>query len=74
MRQRFSAQFSECNSNGVCQHMSKENHDSMPKSQKKHYLKDKQSMNLAKDYYGPRGPMFCGISPGICSSDHCPIL
>lgn len=74
MRRRFSEQFAECNALKVCEHMSRENHDSMPKSQKKHYLKDKRVMKLPRDYYGPRGPLFCGLSPGICSSDHCPIL
>ena len=31
-----------------------------------------QHMSKATDCFGPRGPLFCGASPGVCSSVHCP--
>ena len=53
--------------------MSRANYDSMSNSQGQEYAKNKTSMNLAQDYFGPRGPLFCGVTPGVCSSSHCPL-
>jgi hypothetical protein len=66
----FSEQFRVCNSDGTCQHMSRENYDLMPKKERKSY----DDYGMPKGYYGPRGPLFCGASPGVCSSSHCPKL
>lgn len=68
----FSEQFQICNSDGTCQHMNKSNHDSMPKAEQELYAEHKRTMSMADDYFGPRGPLFCGVSPGTCSSKHCP--
>lgn len=71
-RQSFSHQFRICNSDGTCQHMSRASHDSMPPAEQARYAEDKRYMKMDADYFGPRGPLFCGASPGICSSKHCP--
>ena len=71
-RQSFSKQFRICNADGTCLHMSKASHDSMPKDERERYAEDKRTMKMAADYFGPRGPLFCGASPGVCSSKHCP--
>jgi hypothetical protein len=71
-RQTFYKQFLTCNSDGTCQHMSKSKHDAMPKDEQDRYAEDKRTMKMAGDYFGPRGPLFCGAAPGLCSSHHCP--
>ena len=71
-RESFSSQFRLCNTDGTCQHMSRERHDSMPKIEQRRYARDKIAMNIMPDYYGPRGPLFCAALPGTCSSKHCP--
>lgn len=73
-RRSFSKQFRFCNSDGTCLHMSKANHDAMPKLEQERYAENKLTMSMATDYFGPRGPLFCGASPGVCSSHHCPKL
>lgn len=70
----YSAQFRECNSNGTCRHMSREHHDTMPAQQKRAYRSHAKFMGLAKDYFGPRGPLYCGHTPGVCSSKHCQLI
>lgn len=69
----FSAQFRDCNATGICEHMSKANHDAMPKAQQRAYAKHRKFMGYPDSYFGPRGPLFCGITPGVCSSKHCPL-
>lgn len=71
-KQSFCRQFKICNQDGTCQHMSKALHDSMPIIERERYAEDQRTMSMAKDYFGPRGPLFCGAAPGVCSSTHCP--
>lgn len=67
-RRSFSTQFRICNGDGTCQHMSRANYFSMSDDQQKNY----DGMGMPPNYFGPRGPLFCGAKPGICSSKHCP--
>lgn len=72
MKRPFSEQFRICNRDGTCQHMTKARHDSMPEIEQQGYADDKRIMSMPADYFGPRGPLFCGASPVVCSSKHCP--
>lgn len=64
----FHHQFVLCNEDGTCQHMSRAKYDSMPKDEQEAY----DGHGMPTGYYGPRGPLFCGASPGTCSAKHCP--
>lgn len=70
----FHRQFRICDSDGTTRHMSRAAHDSMPEDQRKEYADYKYEHRMPADYYGPRGPLFCGIAPGLCSLAHCPKL
>lgn len=73
-RESFSQQFRKCNSDGTCQHFNRARYDSMTPDSQAHYDETKASMCLPPEYCGPRGPLFCTLKPGVCSSGHCPLL
>lgn len=72
-RESFEAQFRICNADGTCQHMDKLRYLIMPKKERKAYREHRQKEGRPANYFGPRGALYCGEKPGLCSSTHCPL-
>lgn len=64
--------YKQCREDGTCKDMNKDLFYSMTPTARDNFNFVKRYFQKPEDYYGPFGPMFCGVSLGICSSGECP--